>query len=49
MLYFSLQFFSPLAKVKEEEQNGKLELMDIKDDLRCIIALCAYFLIISLC
>ncbi|KAJ9701386.1 hypothetical protein PVL29_006647 [Vitis rotundifolia] len=28
------QFFSPLSKVKDEEQNGKLEVMDIQDDHR---------------
>ena len=44
MLPFSFQFFSPLSKVKDEEQNGKLELMDIQDDHRCIIAP-TYFLI----
>ena len=28
------QFFSPLSKVKDDEQNGKLEVMDIQDDHR---------------
>ncbi|CBI39184.3 hypothetical protein VitviT2T_007354 [Vitis vinifera] len=28
------QFFSPLSKVKDEEQNGKLEVMDIQGDHR---------------
>ena len=28
------QFFSPLSKVKDDEQNGKLKVMDIQDDHR---------------
>ena len=28
------QLFSPLSKVKDDEQNGKLEVMDIQDDHR---------------
>ncbi|KAK6231121.1 hypothetical protein SCA6_001194 [Theobroma cacao] len=33
------QFFSPLSKVKDEQQNGKLELVDYQDNHRLVIVL----------
>lgn len=32
-----LQFFSPLSKVKEEQQNGVLELVDVNDERRYML------------
>lgn len=37
MYYFSVQFFSPLAKIKDEPQNGNLELMDNENNRRCVL------------
>ena len=33
--YF-VQFFSPLAKVKDEQQNGNVEIVNAKDGHRCV-------------
>jgi predicted phage tail protein len=30
------QFFSPLSKAKDEQQNGNIELVDAKDGHRCV-------------
>jgi hypothetical protein len=37
MYYFSVQFFSPLSKIKDEPQNGNLEMMDNENNQRCVL------------
>lgn len=36
-LLLFLQFFSPLSKVKDEQQNGMLELVDLDDEWRYVL------------
>lgn len=39
---FYLQFFSPLSKVKDEEQTGVLELMDAQNNHKYLLNLAFY-------
>ena len=43
--YF-VQFFSPLAKVKDEQQNGNVEIVNAKDGHRCVFHW--WFIILSI-
>jgi hypothetical protein len=36
---FVIQFFSPLAKVKDEQQNGITELRDVPEKLKYVLSL----------
>ena len=37
MYYISVQFFSPLSKIKDEPQNGNLEIVDNQNNQRCVL------------